>query len=288
MGTLVLGKYSKIFLVIVGVFLPISVGSQTSTSQTSLAGENVIYENLNPHIRLLKRNLSFKGVEFLNRDGKVKYQFPRKVKVDKYGLDSAGRKVFPTEIFFNGKHHVESFDPDEKEYFLINEPTINYRGKKVGIKKWENVDANHIYVFNSDGNLIFSKTNAPYCLESISANGKYLVCTRLISVCDDNVDPNGNQDAENEMTPSEVIYVYSIDGKKLYEVDLESETGYPISLSPSGDWLTYCDHGQMALNIQKKISYKLPIDPGYMGHILDDGNYTSSSGQTIQFKPSSP
>jgi hypothetical protein len=280
-----------IYMSFLYVLFPILLFSQTPIpiSNLTVKNENIVYENLNAHTRTLKRNGSFIGVEFLNQEGKVKYQFPRNVKVDKNGFDAEKKKVLSAEILFNRRHHAKSFDPNEAQYFLINEPTRNYRGKLIGVKKWVNIDSNNLYVFSSNGDLIFSKTNAPYDLEAISGNGRYLVCIREISICDDNVDPGQNEDAENEIPSSENIYVYSVGGQKIFEKDLKTESGNGILISPSGEWLAFCDtrsNKEVAVNLKNKLEYKLPIEPGEMGNIFDDGSFTShSSGQTFRLDP---
>lgn len=275
-------KKTILLLMLILFFLtPVFLCSQTPIPNlgTSIKTKKDVAAVLRPNMRYIK-NGGLKGIEFLDRNGNVKYRFFYASKALKDGYKHS------LEVSDDREKHSKSVMRDEPQYFLINDCFEKFQGKEVRKDIWQKAEINNLYVLKPNGDLVFSMEKVPFCLNSISNNGKVLVCTEEIVLTD--YSGGANDDAQLEIEPTKNLLVYSATGKLLYRHD-DYDSNYGFSISPSGEWLSYCEkgpNGHLAVNLKTKAKYRLELGPAYDVTMRDDGSYTSGEGEPFHLGPS--
>jgi hypothetical protein len=200
-------------------------------------------------------SFDFDVVEFKDLQGKLKFRLSQAKKDrEENGLNhSTGRK-----IFFDGKYYLAtSFD--EKEV-----SDADYL--KTGMGRRTN---NEVTVYDLEGNTVFHQTGVSYYLSAISGNGKTVAG---VNSADFTVEPAHPIGFIPDTPPQPRIYVFSADGKPLYQCSDDGIDG-PV-LSPSGNLLAYSLNGPAGVvkivDLETKKEYFIPDSKTEIGKFTVD------------------
>ena len=245
--------------------------SFADTSQVIIVETPTVDSMEHPNNReIVNVNGHFRGVDFLDKDKNVKMHLM-------------------TEVNSPTNGHVKGQDIRKLlNYYLVTKYDHQYVPDEVFKKTGrEVVNSNDIFVYNSNGDLIFQKNGVCNSLDAISANGKFVACVLEAPVWDES-DVVDNSVLKNP--PMAEIYIYSTtDGKLVYDKTEKNIVVGRTRLSPSGRWLAYCSGGKNPVTIvdlKSGLRYLIPrkLSKGPTDLIPEDFKEITDDGSLIGYK----